>query len=46
MEKCRLKKSEHISKIIIHPKNSDILWVSSQGPFYGIKEEKEAFINP
>ena len=29
-----LKKSEHISKIIIHPKNSEILWVISQGPLW------------
>jgi len=29
-----LKKSEHISKIIIHPKNSDIIWVASQGPLW------------
>ena len=27
-----LKRSEHISKIIIHPHNSDIIWVASQDP--------------
>jgi photosystem II stability/assembly factor-like uncharacterized protein len=26
-----LKESFHISKIIVHPKNSDILWVAAQG---------------
>jgi len=29
-----LKKSEHLSKIIIHPNNSDIIWVASQGPLW------------
>ena len=27
-----LKRSEHISKIIIHPHNSDIIWVVSRTP--------------
>lgn len=29
-----LKKSEHVSKIIVHPDNSDIIWVASQGPLW------------
>lgn len=29
-----LKKSEHISKIIIHPENPDIIWVAAQGPLW------------
>ena len=29
-----LNNSEHISKIIIHPNNSDVLWVVSQGPLW------------
>nr|NQU89535.1 glycosyl hydrolase [Bacteroidota bacterium] len=29
-----LKNSEHISKIVIHPKNSNIIWVASQGPLW------------
>jgi photosystem II stability/assembly factor-like uncharacterized protein len=29
-----LKTSEHISKIIVHPDNSDILWVAVQGPLW------------
>ncbi len=29
-----LKKSEHISKIIVHPKNSDIIWAAAQGPLW------------
>ena len=30
----KLNNSEHISKIIIHPNNSDVLWVASQGPLW------------
>ena len=29
-----LRKSEHISEIIIHPDNSDVIWVASQGPLW------------
>jgi len=29
-----LKTSEHISKIIVHPTNSDIIWVAAQGPLW------------
>lgn len=29
-----LKNSEHLSKIIVHPANSDIIWVASQGPLW------------
>ncbi|HAH51648.1 MAG TPA: glycosyl hydrolase, partial [Balneola sp.] len=29
-----LKESEHISTIIIHPTNSDIVWVAAQGPLW------------
>lgn len=30
-----LKKSEHIGKIIVHPKNSDVVYVAAQGPLWG-----------
>lgn len=30
-----LKKSEHIGKIIIHPNNSNIIYVAAQGPLWG-----------
>lgn len=33
-ENMGLEKSEHISKIIVHPENSDIVWVASQGPLW------------
>ena len=29
-----LLESQHISKIIVHPDNSDILWVAAQGPLW------------
>ncbi|MCB9050900.1 MAG: glycosyl hydrolase [Lewinellaceae bacterium] len=29
-----LKASEHISKIVVHPKNSDVIWVAAQGPLW------------
>ena len=29
-----LKKSEHISKIIVHPENSDVVFVAVQGPLW------------
>ena len=29
-----LPNSEHISKIIVHPENSDVVWVASQGPLW------------
>jgi len=33
-ENMGLKESEHISKIIVHPENSDIIWVAAQGPLW------------
>ncbi|MGY8919686.1 MAG: WD40/YVTN/BNR-like repeat-containing protein [Flavobacteriales bacterium] len=35
-----LKKSEHISKIIVHPENSNIIWVASQGPLWSSGGER------
>ncbi|MGK7369750.1 MAG: VPS10 domain-containing protein, partial [Candidatus Halalkalibacterium sp. M3_1C_030] len=29
-----LENSEHISKVVIHPENSDIIWVAAQGPLW------------
>ena len=29
-----LKNSEHISKILVHPEDSNIIWVASQGPLW------------
>lgn len=29
-----LENSEHISKVVVHPENSDIIWVAAQGPLW------------
>jgi photosystem II stability/assembly factor-like uncharacterized protein len=33
-ENLGLKSSEHISKILVHPKNPDVVWVAAQGPLW------------
>ncbi|MEL7834183.1 VPS10 domain-containing protein [Fodinibius sp. Rm-B-1B1-1] len=33
-ENMGLVNSEHISKVIVHPKNSDVIWVAAQGPLW------------
>ncbi len=38
-----LKKSEHISKIIIHPTNQNTIWVASQGPLWSKGGERGIF---
>ncbi len=38
-----LTKSEHLSKIIVHPENSDILWVASQGPLWSKGGERGVY---
>lgn len=38
-----LKESEHISKIIVHPKNAEIIWVASQGPLWSKGGERGVF---
>ena len=35
-----LKNSEHISKIIVHPNNSNVVWVASQGPLWSSGGER------
>lgn len=35
-----LKASEHISKIIVHPENSDVIWVAVQGPLWNSGGER------
>ncbi|MDZ7693917.1 MAG: hypothetical protein U5K69_22820 [Balneolaceae bacterium] len=29
-----LEDSEHISKVVVHPENSDVIWVAAQGPLW------------
>ncbi|MEO1436110.1 MAG: glycosyl hydrolase, partial [Bacteroidota bacterium] len=38
-----LKTSEHLSKIIIHPHNSDVIWVASQGPLWSKGGERGVY---
>ncbi|MFA6128138.1 MAG: hypothetical protein WC699_12625 [Bacteroidales bacterium] len=38
-----LKNSQHVGRIIIHPKNSDIVWVAAEGPLYSPKGDKGVF---
>ena len=38
-----LKNSEHLSKIIIHPKNSNIIWAASQGPLWSSGGDRGLF---
>ncbi len=34
-----LKNSQHVGRIVIHPDNSDIVWVAAEGPLYSNNEE-------
>ena len=38
-----LEESEHISKIIIHPEDSDVVWVASQGPLWSSGGERGVY---
>ena len=42
-EEMGLKESEHISKIIIHPEDSNVIWVASQGPLWSSGGERGLF---
>lgn len=35
-----LKKTEHISKIIVHPENSNVIWAAAQGPLWNKGDER------
>ncbi len=37
---CGLKDSRHITRIVIHPKNSDVVWVASSGHLFGPSQER------
>ena len=38
-----LKRTEHISKIIVHPENSNIVWVAAQGPLWKKGDERGVY---
>lgn len=35
-----LMQSEHISKVVVHPENSDVVWVAAQGPLWNSGDER------
>ena len=35
-----LKDSEHISKVVVHPENSEVIWVAAQGPLWSSGGER------
>jgi photosystem II stability/assembly factor-like uncharacterized protein len=39
-KKMGLDATQHISRIIVHPKNPDILWVAAQGALYSSSKER------
>jgi len=39
-ENMGLKESEHISKIVVHPENSDVIWVAAQGPLWNKGDQR------
>ena len=40
-----LKLSQHISKILIHPQNSDIIWVAAQGPLWNKGDDRGLYMS-
>ncbi len=38
-----LKQSQHIAEILIHPENSNIIWVASQGPLWSSGGERGVY---
>ncbi|MBK9257846.1 MAG: glycosyl hydrolase [Saprospiraceae bacterium] len=42
-KKCGLELTQHISRIIIHPKNPDIVYVAAQGALYSKSAERGIF---
>ncbi len=39
-----LKSSEHISRIVVHPSNSDVVWVAAQGPLWSPGGERGIYM--
>ncbi len=39
-ENMGLKQSQHIAEILVHPQNSNIIWVASQGPLWSSGGER------
>ncbi len=43
-EKRGLENSEHISRIVIHPEQSDVLWVAAQGPLWSSGGDRGLYV--
>ena len=39
-----LKRSEHISKIVVHPDSADVVWVAAQGPLWSKGGERGVYV--
>lgn len=44
-ENMGLKQSEHISRIIIHPNDSNVMWVAAQGPLWNSGGERGLYMS-
>ena len=44
-KKMGLEKSEHISKILVHPRNSNLVYVASQGPLWSSGGERGLYMS-
>ena len=42
-EHMGLEQTQHISRIVVHPDNPDILWVAAQGPLHGASEHRGVY---
>jgi photosystem II stability/assembly factor-like uncharacterized protein len=42
-KKIGLELTQHIARIVIHPKNPDVVYVAAQGPLYGKSKERGIF---
>ena len=42
-KKMGLDATQHIARIVVHPKNPDILWVAAQGALYSKSQERGIF---
>jgi len=42
-KKIGLDASQHISRIVVHPKSPDIIWVAAQGALYSKSQERGVF---
>ncbi|MDX1449969.1 MAG: glycosyl hydrolase, partial [Acidimicrobiia bacterium] len=39
-----LERSEHLSTIVVHPENSNVVWVAAQGPLWSSGDERGLYV--